>query len=152
MLCPSVNLKPSLFTEKLLKLLYAFTQCEVSISVNMLLIKGNQPVQVTVSEVLQHNTLRLKDILKSELLLSLEQAKRKWHIRRLEMYFIGEKIYHKLENCESYEEAIETVKKSVSHIESVLPFSIEQEDIEKLLSLQIRRISRYDQKESQKEH
>ena len=137
--------------EKLLKLLYAFTQCEVSISVNMLLIKGNQPVQLTVSEVLKHNTLRLKDILKSELLLSLEQARRKWHIRRMEMYFIGEKIYQKLENCESYQEAIETVKKSILHIESVLPFSVEQDDIEKLLSLQIKRISRYDQKESQKE-
>ena len=137
--------------EKLLKLLYAFTQCEVSISVNMLLIKGNQPVQVTVSEVLKHNTLRLKDILKSELLLSLEQARRKWHIRRMEMYFIGEKIYQKLENCESYQEAIETVKKSILHIESVLPFSVDQDDIEKLLSLQIKRISRYDQKESQKE-
>lgn len=137
--------------EKLLKLLYAFTQCEVSISVNMLLIKGNQPVQVTVSEVLKHNTLRLKDILKSELLLSLEQARRKWHIRRMEMYFIGEKIYQKLENCESYQEAIETVKKSILHIESVLPFSVAQDDIEKLLSLQIKRISRYDQKESQKE-
>ena len=137
--------------EKLLKLLYAFTQCEVSISVNMLLIKGNQPVQVNVSEVLKHNTLRLKDILKSELLLSLEQARRKWHIRRMEMYFIGEKIYQKLENCESYQEAIETVKKSILHIESVLPFSVDQDDIEKLLSLQIKRISRYDQKESQKE-
>ncbi len=137
--------------EKLLKLLYAFTQCEVSISVNMLLIKGNQPVQVTVSEVLKHNTLRLKDILKNELLLSLEQARRKWHIRRMEMYFIGEKIYQKLENCESYQEAIETVKKSILHIESVLPFSVDQDDIEKLLSLQIKRISRYDQKESQKE-
>jgi len=137
--------------EKLLKLLYAFTQCEVSISVNMLLIKGNQPVQTSVSEVLGHNTLRLKDILKSELLLSLEQAKRKWHIRRMEMYFIGEKIYQKLEVCESYEEAIEIVKKSILHIESVLPFSVNQEDIEKLLNLQIKRISRYDQKESQKE-
>ena len=79
--------------EKLLKLLYAFTQCEVSISVNMLLIQGNQPVQRTVSEVLQQNTIRLKDILRKELLLSLEQARRKWHMRRMEMYFIGEKIY-----------------------------------------------------------
>ena len=138
-------------TEKLLKLLYAFTQCEVSISVNLLLIQANQPVLLTVSEVLRHNTLRLKDLLKQELLLSLEHARRKWHLRRMEMYFIGEKIYQKLEVCDSYEEAIEVVKKSVLHIESVLPFSVEQEDIEKLLTLQIKRISRYDQNESQKE-
>jgi len=137
--------------EKLLKLLHAFTQCEVSISVNMLLIQDNQPAQLTVSEVLRYNTLRLKDLLKQELLLSLEQARRKWHLRRMEMYFIGEKIYQKLEACDSYEEALEVVGKSLLQIESVLHFPIEQDDIEKLLSLQIKRISRYDQKESQKE-
>ena len=137
--------------EKLLKLLYAFTQCQVSISVNLLLIQANQPAQLTVSEVLRHSTLRLKDLLKQELLLSLEQTRRKWHMRRLEMYFIGEKIYQKLEACDSYEEALDVVRKAVLHIESVLPFPVEQDDIEKLLTLQIKRISRYDQKESQKE-
>ena len=137
--------------EKLLKLLYAFTQCQVSISVNLLLIQANQPVQLTVSEVLRHSTLRLKDLLKQELLLSLEQTRRKWHMRRMEMYFIGEKIYQKLEACDSYEEALDVVRKAVLHIESVLPFLVEQDDIEKLLTLQIKRISRYDQKESQKE-
>ena len=137
--------------EKLLKLLYAFTQCQVSISVNLLLIQANQPAQLTVSEVLRHSTLRLKDLLKQELLLSLEQTRRKWHMRRMEMYFIGEKIYQKLEACDSYEEALDVVRKAVLHIESVLPFPVEQDDIEKLLTLQIKRISRYDQKESQKE-
>ena len=137
--------------EKLLKLLYAFTQCQVSISVNLLLIQANQPVQLTASEVLRHSTLRLKDLLKQELLLSLEQTRRKWHMRRMEMYFIGEKIYQKLEACDSYEEALDVVRKAVLHIESVLPFPVEQDDIEKLLTLQIKRISRYDQKESQKE-
>ena len=137
--------------EKLLKLLYAFTQCEVSISVNLLLIQENQPVQLTVNEVLQYNTLRLKDLLKKELLLSLEDARRKWHLRRMEMYFIGEKIYQKLEACDSYEEALLVVGKALLQIESVLYFPIVQDDIEKLLSLQIKRISRYDQKESQKE-
>ena len=138
-------------SKKLLKLLYAFTQCEVSISVNMLLIQENQPVNLTVSEVVQQNTIRLKDILRRELLLSLEHARRNWHMRRMEMYFIGEKIYQKLEACDSYEEALEVVKKAVMHIESVLPFPIEQVDIEKLLTLQIKRISRYDQQDSQKE-
>ena len=137
--------------EKLLKLLYAFTQCQVSISVNLLLIQANQPAQLTVSEVLRHSTLRLKDLLKQELLLSLKQTRRKWHMCRLEMYFIGEKIYQKLEACDSYEEALDVVRKAVLHIESVLPFPVEQDDIEKLLTLQIKRISRYDQKESQKE-
>jgi len=117
----------------------------------MLLIQENQPAQLTVSEVLRYNTLRLKDLLKQELLLSLEQARRKWHLRRMEMYFIGEKIYQKLEACDSYEEALEVVGKALLQIESVLHFPIVQDDIEKLLSLQIKRISRYDQKESQKE-
>jgi topoisomerase-4 subunit A len=129
--------------EKLVKLLYAFTQCEVSISVNMLLIQDNQPVQLSTSEVLKRNTLRLKDLLKQELMLSLKQTKQKWHQRKLEMYFIGEKLYKKLEICDSYEEALEVVRNAVLHIESILPFPIEQEDIEKLLNLQIKRITRY---------
>ena len=137
--------------EKLLKLLYAFTQCEVSISVNMLLIQDNQPMQLNTSEVLKRNTMRLKDLLKQELTLSLQQTKQKWHQRRMEMYFIGEKLYKKLETCDSYEEALQVVRKAVLHIESILPFPIEQEDIEKLLTLQIKRITRYDQKESQTE-
>ena len=137
--------------EKLLKLLYAFTQCEVSISVNMLLIQDNQPVQLNTNEVLKRNTLRLKDLLKQELTLSLQQTKQKWHQRRMEMYFIGEKLYKKLETCDSYEEALQVVRKAVLHIESILPFPIELEDIEKLLTLQIKRIARYDQKESQTE-
>ena len=137
--------------EKLLKLLFAFTQCEVSISVNMLLIQDNQPVQLSTSDVLKRNTLRLKDLLKQELMLSLKQTKQKWHQRKLEMYFIGEKLYKKLEICDSYEEALEVVRKAVIHIESVLPFPIEKEDIEKLLTLQIKRITRYDQKQSQTE-
>ena len=137
--------------EKLLKLLYAFTQCEVSISVNMLLIQDNQPVQLNTNEVLKRNTLRLKDLLKQELTLSLQQTKQKWHQRRMEMYFIGEKLYKKLETCDSYEEALQVVRKAVLHIESILPFPIELEDIEKLLTLQIKRITRYDQKESQTE-
>jgi len=137
--------------EKLLKLLYAFTQCEVSISVNMLLIQDNQPVQLNTGEVLKRNTLRLKDLLKQELTLSLQQTKHKWHQRRMEMYFIGEKLYKKLETCDSYEEALQVVRKAVLHIESILPYPIEQEDIEKLLTLQIKRITRYDQKESQTE-
>ncbi len=137
--------------EKLLKLLYAFTQCEVSISVNMLLIQDNQPVQLNTSEVLKSNTLRLKDLLKRELMLYLQQTKQKWHQRRMEMYFIGEKLYKKLETCDSYDEALEVVRKAVLNIESILPFPIIQEDIEKLLTLQIKRITRYDQKESQKE-
>jgi len=69
----------------------------------------------------------------------------------MEMYFIGEKIYQKLEMCNSYEEAIDVVLKAVLQIESVLPFQVEQDDIEKLLTLQIKRISKYDQKESHKE-
>jgi len=137
--------------EKLLKLLYAFTQCEVSISVNMLMIQDNQPVQLNTSEVLKRNTLRLKDLLKQELTLSLQQTKQKWHQLRMEMYFIGEKLYKKLETCDSYEEALQVVRKAVFHIESILPFPIELEDIEKLLTLQIKRITRYDQKESQTE-
>lgn len=137
--------------EKLLKSLYAFTQCETVIHVNMLLIQNNQPVQLTTTDVLEYNTTRLVELLELELQLELKQTQQQWHNKRLEQYFIGKRIYKKIEECESYEDVIQTVEKSLKPLQKELPSPITLENIEKLLTIQIKKISKFDLQQSQTE-
>ena len=138
-------------TDKLIKQLYAYTQCEQNISVNLLVIRNNQPVLSSVNDVIRHNTEHLKDLLRNELELALEKARRQWHQKKLEMFFIEEKVYRKLEDSESYEEALGRVEKAMMPLAEELSAPILMEDIEKLLTIQIKRISRFDQQAGLKE-
>ena len=136
---------------EVLKRLYAFTQCEVSISVNLLVIHKNQPELTSVTDVLKHCTDRLQTVLRRELELALEQTRLQWHRKRLEMYFIEKRIYQQFEECESYEEVQSTVSKGLFSLQSELDRLITDEDVDALLSLQIKRLSRYDRERNQKE-
>ena len=138
-------------TDKLIKQLYAYTQCEQNISLNLLVIRNNQPVLSSVSDVIRHNTDRLKNLLRNELELALAKTRRQWHQKRLEMYFIEEKVYRKLEDSESYEEALKRVEMAMKPLAEELSAPILKEDIEKLLTIQIKRISRFDQQAGLKE-
>ena len=138
-------------TDKLIKQLYAYTQCEQNISVNLLVIRNNQPVLSSVDDVIRHNTEHLKDLLRNELELALEKTRRQWHQKKLEMFFIEEKVYRKLEDSESYEEALGRVEKAMMPLAEELSAPILMEDIEKLLTIQIKRISRFDQQAGLKE-
>ncbi|MEC7629912.1 MAG: DNA topoisomerase IV subunit A, partial [SAR324 cluster bacterium] len=138
-------------TDKLIKQLYAYTQCEQNISVNLLVIRNNQPVLSSVNDVIRHNTEHLKDLLRNELELALEKTRRQWHQKKLEMFFIEEKVYRKLEDSESYDEALGRVEKAMMPLAEELSAPILMEDIEKLLTIQIKRISRFDQQAGLKE-
>ena len=135
----------------MIKQLYAYTQCEQNISVNLLVIRNNQPVLSSVNDVIRHNTEHLKDLLRNELELALEKTRRQWHQKKLEMFFIEEKVYRKLEDSESYEEALGRVEKAMMPLAEELSAPILMEDIEKLLTIQIKRISRFDQQAGHKE-
>lgn len=135
--------------ESLLKPLYAFTQCEVSVSINLLVIRDNQPVLMTVTEVVEHSTKRLLTLLELELKLELEQLRHKWHRGQLEVYFLQERLYQLLEQCDSYEEVLERVEAALQPLQPKLDLPITKEDLEALLSIPIKRISRFDQKQAE---
>lgn len=135
--------------ESLLKPLYAFTQCEVSVSINLLVIRDNQPVLMTVTEVVEHSTKRLLTLLELELKLELEQLRHKWHRGQLEIYFLQERLYQLLEQCDSYEEVLERVEAALQPLQPKLDLPITKEDLEALLSIPIKRISRFDQKQAE---
>ena len=90
--------------------LYAFTDCEISISPNCCVIKDDKPIFCGVDEVLEYSTHRTKDVLLKELENKNEDI-RKLHMASLESLFIGEKIYQKIENCETWEDVLLTIRK-----------------------------------------
>jgi topoisomerase-4 subunit A len=130
--------------EKLVDALYAFTDCEVSIASRIVVIKDNRPVELTVSEVLRENTAQLVELLKRELELKLKKLEDELHFRTLERIFIEERIYKAIEKCKTNEAVMAAVHEGFKPFRKQLYRDIVDADVEKLLSVRIRRISLFD--------
>jgi len=130
--------------EKMVDALYAFTECETTISSRIIVIKNNRPVELTVSEVLRENTEQLVAILKRELDLREKQLIDELHYRTLERIFIEERIYKKIESCKTNEAVIAAVYDGFKPFKKELIREIVDADVEKLLQVRIRRISLFD--------
>ena len=124
--------------------LYAFTDCEISISPNSCVIDNNKPRFIGIKEMLRisaDNTVRL---LKLELEIRLSELEEQWHFASLEKIFIEKKIYRKIEECESWEEVLEAIDKGLKPYKKLFKRAITQEDILKLTEIKIKRISKFD--------
>lgn len=130
--------------EKLADALYAFTDCEVSIASRIIVIRDNRPVELTVSEVLRANTDQLLDVLKRELELKEKQLQEELHYRTLERIFIEERIYKKIEQCKTNEAVIAAVYDGFKPFQKELVRAVTDPDVERLLTVRIRRISLFD--------
>src|SRR5438876_3412630 len=95
--------------EQLVDALYAFTDCEITIASRIVVIKDSRPVELTVSEVLKHNTAQLVDILKRELELKEKKLQDELHFKTLVRIFIENRIYKKIEQCRSNEAVVQAV-------------------------------------------
>jgi topoisomerase-4 subunit A len=130
--------------EKLVDALYAFTDCEVSISSRIIVIKDNRPVELTVSEVLRENTDQLVRILRRELELREKNLLDELHYRTLERIFIEERIYKAIEKCKTNEAVFAAVYDGFKPFKKELVREIVDADVERLLQVRIRRISLFD--------
>ena len=130
--------------EKLVDALYAFTDCEVSISSRIIVIRDHRPVEMTVNEVLRANTDQLLDVLKRELELKEKQLLDELHYRTLERIFIEERIYKKIETCKTNEAVIAAVYEGFKPFANQLVRELTDPDVERLLTVRIRRISLFD--------
>ena len=130
--------------EKLVDALYAFTDCETTITSRIVVIKNNRPVELTVSEVLRENTDQLVAILKRELELRSRQLLDELHYRTLERIFIEERIYKLIEKCRTNEAVTAAVYDGFKPFKKQLVRELVDEDVEKLLQVRIRRISLFD--------
>jgi topoisomerase IV subunit A len=146
-----IKLPRGVYTEELVDALYAFTECENSISVNLLVIKDGKPVSMTVTEVIQYHAKRLVSILTQELELERDQLLDKLHARTLERIFVEERIYKGIEEQTTAEAVNQAVLVGFEPFRSEIRRKITDEDIERLLRIPIRRISRYDIEKARKE-
>ncbi len=139
-----IKLARGIYAKDTIKALYAFTDCEVAIHPNLTLIKNRVPRVMSVSEVLQYNTRKLVADLTRELEIELARQLEKLHARKLEQIFIEERLYKKIEEETSYKAILETVEASLVPFRAELVRDVTKEDVERLLEIRIKRISRYD--------
>ncbi len=130
--------------EQLADALYAFTDCEVTIASRIVVIRNNRPVELTVSEVLRENTAQLVETLKRELELKESKLQDELHFRTLERIFIEERIYKKIEQCKTNETVVAAVYEGFKPFSKQLVRELTDPDVERLLTVRIRRISLFD--------
>jgi topoisomerase-4 subunit A len=124
--------------------LYAFTDCEISISPNSCIIKDDKPLFLGVSEILKHNTDHTLNLLKLELQIRLNELEDDWHNSSLEKIFIEKRIYRKIEECETWESIIQTIDNGLKPYKKLLKREVTRDDITRLTEIKIKRISKYD--------
>ena len=131
-------------SDKTIDALYAFTDCEVSISPNACVIVDNKPVFMGVSDILRHSTEHTKALLGKELEIKLHELNEAWHAASLERIFIENKLYQLIEGCRTREAAYEAVDKGLEPFKAKLRREVTLEDVQRLTELKFIRISRYD--------
>ena len=139
-----IKLVRGIYAADTIKALYAFTDCEMPISPNLTVILDNNPAVLTVSEVLRQNTRKLVLDLEKELTIEHGRLKEKLHAHLLEQIFIEERLYKEIEECKTYKAVVETIGAALLPYREKLVREVSTEDIERLLEIRIKRISRYD--------
>lgn len=139
-----IQLPNNISTDKTIDALYAFTNCETSISPNACVIVDEKPMFLGVSDILKINTENTVELLKRELEIRRGELEEKWHFSSLEKIFIEERIYRDIEECETWEEIIETIDKGLDPFKKKLKREVTEEDITKLTEIRIKRISKFD--------
>jgi len=139
-----VHLVTGTSSDKTIDALYAFTDCEVSISPNTCVIEDEKPKFLTVSDILKTSTQNTLELLRQELIIRKNELEEAWHFSSLEKIFIENKIYQDIENCETWESIIETIDKGLKPYKKLLHRKVTRDDIIKLTEIKIKRISKFD--------
>lgn len=139
-----IVLAPGEDADKAVQALYAFTDCEVSVSVRAIVIQENRPVETDVEGILRYNTRRLVAILKRELELEQKRLEDELHFKTLAQLFIEHRIYKRIEECETYRAVQDAVLDGMNAFREHLRRDVTLTDVERLLAIPIKRISRFD--------
>ena len=140
----NVHLPVGIDPDTAIEALFAFTDCEVTISPNSCVIEEDKPRFYSVDDLLKKSSLRTRDLLKWELEIKLGELEDKWHHSSLERIFIENKIYRRIEECTTWESVIEEIWKGLKPYLKKLRRKVVEEDVEKLTEIKIKRISKYD--------
>ena len=130
--------------DKTIDALYAFTNCETSISPLGCVIENNKPLFIGVSEILKISTDNTVDLLKQELLIKLGELENQWHYSSLERIFIENKIYRDIENQDTWQGVLKAIDLGLRPYTNNLKRDVTEEDIIRLTEIKIKRISKFD--------
>jgi len=143
-----IHLVPGVSPDKTIDALYALTDCEYSISPNTCVIVNDKPSFMGVSTILKHSADKTVELLNAELEIRKNELQEEWHMSSLEKIFIEERIYHDIEECETWEAVITAIDKGLAPFKKQLLREVTREDIIQLTEIKIKRISKFDVKKA----
>lgn len=143
-----IHLPNDVSPDKTIDALYAFTDCEVSISPNACVIVDHKPEFLGVDDILRYSTFHTRDLLKWELEIRMNELLNDWHYSSLEKIFFENRVYKLLENdsARTWEEQLQDVFDKMKEYQSLLRREIVMDDILKLVEKPVRKISKFDAK------
>ncbi|MFC3414733.1 DNA gyrase/topoisomerase IV subunit A [Algoriphagus hitonicola] len=139
-----IHLAPGVSPDVTIDALYAFTDCEISISPNACVIIEDKPVFLTVNQILEYNTKQTKNLLKQELEIRKSELMEKLLFSSLEKIFIENKIYRDIEECTTWEAVLQAIDKGLDPYKPDFYREITQDDLIRLTEIKIKRISKFD--------
>lgn len=138
-----IQLQPGISPDQTIDALYAFTNCEVSISPNSCVIFNGKPHFIGVDEILKISTDNTVNLLKMELEIRRSELEEQWHFSSLEKIFIEQRIYRDIEECETWEAVIDAIDLGLEPFKHLFKRTITREDILRLTEIKIKRISKF---------
>lgn len=139
-----VHLPPGADPETTRDALFAFSDCELSLSPNACVIVEGKPQFLGVSEILRRCTGQTRELLRLELEIKLAELQEKWHFSSLEKIFIENRIYRDIEECETWDAVIRAIDAGLTPFKPMLRREVTLDDITRLTEIRIKRISKYD--------
>lgn len=139
-----VHLASGVSPDNTIDALYAFTDCELSIAPNAVVIENDKPRFVGVKELLRISTENTLRLLRLELEIKLSELEEQWHFSSLERIFIEKKVYRRIEEAETWQQVIEFIDKGLKPHVKDLRRAVTEEDIVRLTEIKIKRISKFD--------
>ena len=139
-----VHLPSNISPDKTIDALYAFTNCEMSISPLACIIEDNKPAFISVKTILERSTDHTVELLKQELNIRINELEEQWHFASLEKIFIEHRIYRDIEEEETWEGVISAIDKGLKPHVKNLKREVTTEDIVRLTEIRIKRISKFD--------
>ena len=138
-----ISLASGISPDKTIDALYAFTDCEMSISPNACIIENDKPHFVGVSEILKYSTKHTQELLRLELQIRLNELEEDWHIASLERIFIMNELYEPIKKCKTEEEILVTIDEGLKPFVKNLRREVTRDDLIRLSNIPIKRISKF---------
>mgnify|MGYP001950294830 CR=1 FL=1 len=138
-----IHLQNNVSPDLTIDALYAFTDCEISISVYCCVIHNDAPQFMAISDILRYSTQNTLDLLRTEQEIKLRKEQEAWHFANLEKIFIENRIYLRIEECETWEEVLVAIDEGLKPHVKNFKREVTQEDIIRLTEIKIKRISKF---------